>query len=1476
MCGCVICSSLRLHQDTLGKKGSIPMTWMPRFTRAVSPIGLLALGFIVTSLGGLARRAEAQCNPIWNLATPAARYAHSMAFDSNRGVAVIFGGTDGNARYNETWEWNGNTRQLKSISGPGARDSMSMAYDSLRNVTVLFGGYNGSIVPLGDTWEWNGSTWLQRPIAGPPARYGHAMAYDSFRNRVVLFGGFDGSVRRNDTWEYDGTSWVQVNVTGPNARRFHAMTYDSIRRRIVLLGGDDGAFDGETWEYNGTSWALVANNAPSPIQNTVLAFDAESQVTVFFGGYNGNYNGETWNWNGTSWTPKSASGPAPRALHAAAYDSIRDRVVLYGGQKLNGNDGELWEWNNNNSTWTLRTSSGPAPRYWSAMTFDSARQSVVLFGGEDAIGIFGDTWELDSANWTQRQVSGPTPRYWHAMAYDSQRAVTVLFGGNTGGRNAETWEWNGTAWVQRIVSGPTGRDGHAMAYDAARQRVVLFGGRDVNNQLKGDTWEWDGTTWSLRSSTGPSARYWHGMAYDSNRQRVFLFGGLDASQLKNDIWEWNGTIWSQRTAGGGPSARTGFALGYDAGRGKGVLFGGYDGINRGDTWDLDLSTVSPQWAATIPEGAGPPARARPASAYAANRSSAVIFGGTLTGSGQFADTWQYGAAGSFPSITTSPQSQARCLSQSVTFSVVASGVGLSYQWRKGGNNIGGATSPSYTINSVTAADGGDYDCRVTNACGGVNSAIATLTISSAPSISQHPSNLTRCVGQAAAFSVTASGANLTYQWKKGANNISGATSATLNIASVVAGDAGSYSCVVNSDCGNTTSNAATLTVNSAPSISQQPQDVSVCSGQPALFSVTVSGGGTVTYQWRKGGNAILNANSSTYEILSTVTGDAGSYDCVVTGSCGATNSNPATLVVNSPIQITQQPTAASRCVGGTVTFTVAATGTAPITYQWRKAGGNIGGATGTTLTLNTLTLGDAGNYDCLITNACGNVATNTVALAVSDGPTISQHPTGATVCPGGSVQLTVNASGDAPITYQWRKDTNDIPSATAATFNINSATAGDAGSYTCRITNPCGNRTSNAAVVVVNPGAPNITQQPTNVQACLGSQPSFTVAATGTGSLAYQWRKGGVNIGGANSATYTINFVTSGSVGSYDCVVTDQCGSSTSNSALLSIGGNPPQITQQPASLSSCPGQSVTFTIAATGTGVLTYQWRKAGVDINGATSPSLNISPVNAGSAGNYDCIVMDNCASSTSNTAVLTVGTGGPTITQQPSNVSACLSSSAQFTVAATGSGTLTYQWRKGGSNIGGATGPTFTIPSVTANSAGNYDCVITDNCGNVTSNVATLTIASGGPTISAHPQTGYGCIGGTKVLSVTASGSGPLSYRWRKGATLLVGETASTLTLTNLSSQDNGQYTALVSNNCGTTTSNPATLTVTVLGDADCDGALTNFDIDPFVLHLIFGQAAWEAIYHCDFLCANDIDRNGAVTNFDIDPFVNLLVQ
>jgi trimeric autotransporter adhesin len=345
---------------------------------------------------------------------------------------------------------------------------------------------------------------------------------------------------------------------------------------------------------------------------------------------------------------------------------------------------------------------------------------------------------------------------------------------------------------------------------------------------------------------------------------------------------------------------------------------------------------------------------------------------------------------------------------------------------------------------------------------------------------------------------------------------------------------------------------------------------------------------------------------------------------------------------------------------------------------------------------------------------------------------------------------------------------------------------------------------TNVALTVA--ALPAITTQPSNQTVCAGSTASFTVAATGT-AITYQWRKNGVNIAGATSATYSKTNVTTADAGTYDVVVSGQCPPAvTSNGVTLTVN-TPPGIVSGAPDQSLCVGSRFVARPTISGTS-LTYQWYKGSTALAGETRDSLVIASVASGDAGTYILVVSGVCPPATVSDSMTLLVNGAPIITGQPTGSTVCLGASATFTVTASGSG-LTYQWRKGGTNIAGATSATYTIAATTATDGGSYDVVITSSCATTaTSSAVTLTVNMP-PAITVQPTAQTSCLANSATFSVTATGAG-LTYQWRKNGVNIAGANASTYTITNVSAADLGNYDVVVTGTCGSpATSNSVAL-------------------------------------------------------------------
>ena len=212
-------------------------------------------------------------------------------------------------------------------------------------------------------------------------------------------------------------------------------------------------------------------------------------------------------------------------------------------------------------------------------------------------------------------------------------------------------------------------------------------------------------------------------------------------------------------------------------------------------------------------------------------------------------------------VASAPVSLTNCPGTSASFSVSATGTGLSYQWSKDGSALAGQTASSLTLASVSAADAGTYSVVVSGVCGNAVTHSATLTVNENVVVASAPVSLTNCPGTSASFSVSATGTGLSYQWSKDGNALAGQTASSLILASVSAADAGTYSVVVSGVCGNAVTHSATLTVNENVVVASAPVSLTNCPGTSASFSVSATGTG-LSYQWSKDGNALAGQTAS--------------------------------------------------------------------------------------------------------------------------------------------------------------------------------------------------------------------------------------------------------------------------------------------------------------------------------------------------------------------------------------------------------------------------------------------------------------------------------------------------------------------------------------------------------------------------------------------------------------------------------------
>jgi hypothetical protein len=399
------------------------------------------------------------------------------------------------------------------------------------------------------------------------------------------------------------------------------------------------------------------------------------------------------------------------------------------------------------------------------------------------------------------------------------------------------------------------------------------------------------------------------------------------------------------------------------------------------------------------------------------------------------------------------------------------------------------------------------------------------------------------------------------------------------------------------------------------------------------------------------------------------------------------------------------------------------------------------------VSLSGLSSGTLYHYRVKSRSASGNLATSgdftfTTASGSDTTPpavSVTSPVSGATV--SGTIPVAATASDNiAVVGVQFQADTVNIGSEiTTAPYTLSVDTtklSSGSHSLTAVARDAAGNHTTSSGVAITVSIAAVITTQPANQSVTSGQTATFTVAATGTAPLSYQWKKNGAAIAGATSSSYTTPATSSGDNGStFQVIVSNTAGSAPSATVTLTVNAAvvAPTITAQPVNQTVIAGQTATFTVAAIGTAPLAYQWKKNGTNISGATASSYTTPATTSTDNGSTFQVVVSNTAGSTPSTTVtLTVNAAAvtPTITTQPTNQTVTAGQTATFSVVATGTAPLSYQWKQNGVNIGGATSSTYTTPAtISSDNGSTFQVVVSNAAGNTPSTTATLTVTSSG---------------------------------------------------------------------------------------------------------------------------------------------------
>ena len=771
------------------------------------------------------------------------------------------------------------------------------------------------------------------------------------------------------------------------------------------------------------------------------------------------------------------------------------------------------------------------------------------------------------------------------------------------------------------------------------------------------------------------------------------------------------------------------------------------------------------------------------------------------------------------------------------------------RWEKSTDNGSTWTSVSGTSPGSTYAPGsllGNTLYRTvytstsgSNACLAYsNSASVQITgsILPAPTINTQPSSQSVCLGNSVTFTVSASGANLSYQWKKGGTNISGATSASYTILSTSAGDAANYTVTVTSSCGSsTTSSAATLTIPSTiiPSVSISVSNSSICIGSSVTFTASGSnmGGGTATYTFKNGASVVQTGSSKTYTVSPssnlTITCDmsVSGASCV---SPSTVSSSSASVSVNTVVQpvITG---ASSICLGGALNLT-ATSSTSGAVYVWSppSTASGISGLTTNNITKSVLVSADAGTYKVYaVVGSCQSTLAS-VTLSVEQIPDVTQ-PSNQTLC-NGATTTSVSFSGSVSGTvFNWTNTASSIGIAASGTGAIGAFSATNTGTTTVIATitvtpmkGSCAGSTK-SYTYQVEP-TPDVTQ-PSNQTLCTGTM-TTAVSLSGTVSgTTFNWTNNTTSIGLAASGSGNIAAFSATNTGTATVIatvsITPTRATCTGTTKTFTYQVEPIPDVTQPSNQIVCNGIStaaVTFTGSVSGT---TFNWTNNTTSIGLAASGSGNIAAFSATNTGT-------SAVTATVTVTPTRAGCGGSAKTfsfqvnptpdvAQPSNQTLC---NGVTTAAVSFSGTLpstTFNWTNNTTSIGLAASGSGNIASFSAANTGTATItatvVVTPSLSGCNGSTKTFSFQVEPTPDVTQPSNQTVCNGiSTAAVTFTGSVSGT-TFNWTNNTTSI-----------GLAASGSGNIAAFSATNIGTSA---VTATVTVTPTrAGCGGSAKTF--------------------------------------------------
>lgn len=680
-----------------------------------------------------------------------------------------------------------------------------------------------------------------------------------------------------------------------------------------------------------------------------------------------------------------------------------------------------------------------------------------------------------------------------------------------------------------------------------------------------------------------------------------------------------------------------------------------------------------------------------------------------------------------------------------------------------------------------------------------------------PEIIQQPfSPVYQCVGDSKTIVFEVQGSEpLSYQWFKGGEILPGENSNSLHFPSFTVEDSGEYFCEVSNEFGTVNTNPVNIMIiEFAPDpITVSSQHLLLCPGSNNLLTASPAGSGN-SFTWYLDGNVV--GYTPTYSINNASVNDEGDYHCVAQNACGSVISDTISLTyVHNLASIVQPPQNQSICEGEDAIFTAEVAGDF-LFFQWLQNGSMIPGEYSDSLVISGLTYPhQSATYQLVIQNICNSDTSNSVYINVNNMPVITGHPLNAQKCVGEEHTLNATATGSTTPEYQWYDQFGILENETNNQLSI--TVQEEEYYYHCLITNVCGTKSTDTAVIT--PLLPiEITEQPEDSVLCSGDDITLAIKANGTGPITYHWFFNyndivSPNITGVNETNLNITGINTGQEGVYHCIVTNVCGTVSSDTVFLTVN-TMPQIYIQPTGAELCEEEELNISFTFVGSEPMTSEWFSTELQTPVWEEPDLFLESSYPEFSGDYYCVLTNSCGMAITDTISINI-LSFPEIVQHPNDVGVCVGEQISLSIEATGSEPLHYLWYRNGSPLSTQTQPEIIYQSATIANSGEYFCQVLNQCKTVYSDTISVEVGTP-PVITWSPFDQNLCEGDSLTMFMNYFGDF-VNLQWYHNDMPVSGANDTVLVIPNASLQNGGIYYCMAYNACDSVYTLPAYINI-----------------------------------------------------------------